>query len=78
MKRLKIKFRSNVTLTVHPAGGQSKKIAPDRLRVKRGTVMHINGIVAYVDKQRIERCNLTMLGGNQAVGVKYASFRFLD
>lgn len=79
MKQHKIKFRKAVTLKVIPSVPARKgKPTINSLRVPKGTEVQVDGTLAFVDERLVERCDLYMLGGDVALGVKYADFRFID
>lgn len=75
MRTHTIKFRKDTTLNVAPPQGGGR-VRTKPITVKTGDTLTGVTIRAYVENL-IEKCDIALADGSEALGVEYARFRFV-
>lgn len=76
MRTHRIRFRKDVNLNVAPPQDTGRVRTKPR-KVRQGEVLSDVTLKPYVE-DLIEKCDIALPDGSEALGVSYATFQFLD
>lgn len=78
MKIHTIKFRTSTTLHVAPPQGDaSRGVRTKPIKVQNGQTITGVTLRPYVENL-VEKCDIALSDGSEALGVEYAAFQFVD